>query len=138
MNRLLSACGVPYISVTGRTAQGLIAVDPYADHVLGKRLMTCDAVCLGNIGIERTNTDWFMEISQRKGYAVIEPVDTFDKPLFNERCMGRVAVIAGCNPCMAGMLPGIELLAHDVAVIAGLRIIRKVRSTFGIVECEHA
>jgi hypothetical protein len=53
--------------------------------------------------------------------------------LADEICR-RVAVIAGCNRAVRRLEPTVELLAHDVAVGAGRRVIRQIRPAPGVGE----
>ena len=54
--------------------------------------------------------------------------------VFPDEVMRRVAVIAGGDCVMSGLLPAVVLFAHDVTVDAGFRIVGEIRKTLSIVK----
>jgi hypothetical protein len=66
-----------------------------------------------------------------------EAVRCFYRVFADEVCR-RVAAIAACHRAVRRLEPAVELLAHDVAVRAGLRVIRQIGPAPGICESVYA
>ncbi len=47
-----------------------------------------------------------------------------------------MAINAGCRRVVAGFLPGVELLRHNVTVHTGRWIFAKIRKAFSIIKCK--
>ena len=58
-------------------------------------------------------------------------------PIFAEKIVGSMTIVAGGNGTVAGLDPGIEMILHDVAIGAGFGIIGEVRATLGVNERER-
>jgi hypothetical protein len=95
--------------------------------------MTLDAVVTENLAIARPDANGFVEILQRESFGVPKSVLGFGQ-IFSEEIMGRVTVVARCNGMMAGLLPAFILVAHDMAVDAGFRVIAEVRAAFRVIK----
>ena len=98
--------------------------------------MAPQAVFLQPFGVHWPYAYRFREIPQREFERMIPAVIRFGNQLGNER-MRRVAVIADGPAMVAGFLPRFELIAHDVAVCALVRIVAEVGEAIGKLECEH-
>lgn len=98
---------------------GLVA--HLADHIL----VAADAVLLYDAFTARVCGKGFVEVLQGEGFGVGVAVEGFGE-VFAEEVVGYVAVVAGGNSVVAGMLPGTVVFAHDVAVGAGYGFVAKV------------
>ena len=56
------------------------------------------------------------------------------REVFGHEAGRRVAIVAGGDRAMARLHPGIEMVLHDVAVGAGLRVVREIRPAVGVDE----
>lgn len=124
-----------YIAMTTHTLQRL-----FRNKMLDcadRRCMTIFAVLLGDSGIKLSNMDVFRIVVKCEGKAVVETVDAFDDPLV-KIAVGSVTVIARRHRLVRRVAPPIELLAHDMAVHAGVWIIREVGEAFGVNKGEGA
>lgn len=65
-----------------------------------------------------------------------ETVVGFCDPL-PEKVMGEVAIIAGCDVFMAGIKPSVVVVLHDMAILTGCRVVRKVRRAMAVNECKE-
>ena len=90
-----------------------------ADH----RLVTLDAVVLSHSSIERRNSNWFGKTTQREGHAVFETIQTLHSPFGDCAVVRCMTVVAGCHRLVAGSVPIVELVSHDVAVHAGRGVV---------------
>lgn len=75
------------------------------------------------------------EVPCRERERVIPPIDAFHKIFADERTMWGVAVVTSGDRMMRRFLPGGEMIVHDVAVRAGIRIVTEVRRSVRIHEC---
>jgi hypothetical protein len=89
------------------------------------RFVALNAIIQSDLLVEVADLDWIGEIAGCESQTVVPPVDPFDDPLVGEG-MGRVAIVAGGNRFVAGMIPAIELIAHDMAVDTSLWIVGKI------------
>lgn len=71
------------------------------------------------------------EVAGSKGIRVEEAVYHLGCVLAY-KIVGRVAVVAHCDISVAGLHPAVVLLIHNVAVLAGKRVIGKVRCATGV------
>jgi hypothetical protein len=62
---------------------------------------------------------------------VVPAIQPFDNP-FIGKGMGRMAVIARGYSFMAGIIPTIKLLLHDMAVHTSIGVIGQIRGAFSI------
>ncbi len=124
---------MPYISMTGN-AIGFFAFRVF-QHTADDFLMTSFAIAQSDFTIERSNLDWFGETARSEGRAVVPAVDSFNG-VFPDDVLWRVTAVTGCRCFVAGTVPGVELLAHDVAVLTRPRIIREIGNTLSIEKCK--
>jgi hypothetical protein len=87
--------------------------------------VTVNAVVLYNLSVKLFDTDWVGKMARRKGIAVIPSIDALDHP-FIRKVMRGMAVVAGGDSLMAGMIPPIKLLPHHMTVHTGFRVIGQV------------
>src|SRR6185503_10403311 len=81
--------------------------------------------------------DGLMEVLQRECRGVAEAVFALGE-ILADKAVRQVAVDAGGDAVVAGLLPAVVLRLHDVAVDAHLRIVAHVREAFGIQKGEAA
>jgi len=82
-----------------------------------------NAVLVQNAGIARPDADGFMKVLQRKCLGVMIPVFGF-REIFTQEIVRHVAVVAGGVSMVAGFLPPVVLLAHNMTIHARPRIVR--------------
>lgn len=124
-----------YVAVAGDTRtffSGLAAMD-LADEIA----VTIHTIGLDYIRVEASDADGVWVVASSKGQAVIPAVDAFDD-VFLGKGVGRVAAVAGCHILVAGMVPALELGAHDVTVQTGFRVVGKIGQPLGVVKGECA
>ncbi len=61
-------------------------------------LMAGHTIALDYLGVERMDAYRFYEIPNRKGRAVIPPVQPFDQPFFDKSLRGMAIVAGGHRP----------------------------------------
>ena len=115
---------------------GFIAVDVI--HLVGDGRVAVETTVLGHAAIERRDLNGFGKISEREGGAVAESIQPFDSVLGYDGIMGRVAIVARRHRLVAAVVPAVILIAHDVTIDAGCRVIGQVGCALGIGEGEKA
>lgn len=113
--------------VTG-IARGSLVHD-FTDHTG----MTLDAIGLQDVGVAGLDADGFVEVLERKSIRVPEAVACF-RQVFAHKIVRDVAVVAGCDGMMAGLLPTVVVFAHDMALHTGTGIVAEVGRALGIPE----
>lgn len=91
-------------------------------HLCHSCCVAVNAVLLGDAGIEAANHDGVRKVAGGEGDAVIPPVYTFDDP-FVGKTVRSVTVVTGRHRLVAGVVPAGILVAHDVAIDTGRRVI---------------
>jgi hypothetical protein len=124
---------MPYISMTG-DAIGFFAFRVFK-HTADDFLMTSFAIAQSDFTIERPDLDRLGETARSEGRAVVPAVDSFDG-VFSDDVLWRVATVAGGRFFVAGTVPGVELLSHNVAVLTRLGVVREIGNAFSIEECK--
>jgi hypothetical protein len=99
--------------------------------------MTIDARVLRNAPISRFNSDRLMKILKRERERMEKPVVGLSDPMTDE-VVGQMAIVAGSDVSMAGLLPGVIMPLHDVAIRARFWIAAQVAGAFAIAECKQA
>lgn len=94
-----------------------------------------DAVGLKDLRTHGPEADRLWKVLQRETLGVPEAVLGLNKVL-GDRNVWHVAVIAGRNGVMTGLLPTVVLVSHNVTVDARLRVVAQVRESFGVVDSE--
>jgi hypothetical protein len=77
--------------------------------------MAIQAGVLRDTSVSFLDLNGLVEVACRECERVEEAVVRFGQPLATE-VVGKVAVITGRNPMMAGLGPGIVMCLHDMAV----------------------
>jgi hypothetical protein len=98
-----------------------------------KVAMTIKTICIKDFGTGRPDPDRLMEILQREGLGMKVAVGNLGPP-FAEKIVRHVAVVADGKAMMAGFLPAIELVAHDMAIGAGARVVRKITVSLRVIK----
>ena len=124
---------MPYVSMTGN-AVGLFAFRVFK-HTADDFLMTPFTIAQSDFTIEPPDLDRLGETARSEGRAVVPAVDPFDG-VFSNEVLWRMTVVTGGCFFMAGTVPGIELISHDVAVLTRLRVVNEIGSTFSIEKCK--
>lgn len=99
--------------------------------------MAMATVVFNDFSVVVVDHDWFVEVLRGERQRMKEAISPFAEPL-THKIMRRMAVIASRDMVMGGLVPGVKMVLHDVAVCARLAFRRKIRSAFCIVEGEHA
>ena len=81
--------------------------------------------------------DRILEIAQCECQRVKKSVVRFGDP-FSDCVVRQVAIVANRNVVVAGMLPRVEMLLHNMAIHARLRIVTQVTGALAVTKCERA
>ena len=119
---------MPYVPVTICTAR------PVSQRLCVHRRthdarMALHARLHGDSEIVTTDPSRILELSGGKFKSVHESVVGLVK-IFKINIFGRVTGITGRHMMVTGSVPALVLVAHDVTIETGLRIIRKIGVTF--------
>jgi hypothetical protein len=95
--------------------------------------MTLDAVVPQNHAVASTDANGFVEVLKREALGMPKPIFRFGQ-VFADEVMRRVTVIARRHGVMAGFLPTVVFIAHDMAIDAGFRVIAKIRAAFRVIK----
>ena len=93
--------------------------------------MTAKAVLLHDHAAARLHLDWLVEVLECEIVGVPKAILGFGEVLAN-KIMRNMTRVAGGKRLVAGLCPAVKLLTHDVAVHAGLWIVREVRRSLRI------
>ena len=96
--------------------------------------VTVPAIIQSHISVHLMNPERFLKITRCKSHTVIPSVNRFHR-VFPCRIMRCMTVIAACCSVMAGTVPGVKMLPHNMAVFTRLRIIGKIGKSPGIDKC---
>src|SRR4051794_32211209 len=118
---LLGSRAVPDRGVTADTARCLAAGRIVPENVVDQVVTTVDAVSLQDLLAHRPQADRLRKVLKGEALGVPEAVFGLDQILGHEG-VRHVAVVAGGHGMMAGVLPAVVLVAHDVAIDACPRI----------------
>src|SRR5262245_33403935 len=99
--------------------------------------MALYAVVLKDAGVLLVDADGFVKILQREARGMPEAVLGLGQP-FRQALVRQMAVRTVRVGVMAGPLPALVLVAHDVAVHARGGVAAEVRRAFRVPEREHA
>ena len=99
--------------------------------------MAVQTRALSHPPIPRFDPNRFAEVLQRESQRVKEAVVGLGDP-FAEEIVRQMAVVANGDMLMAGILPGIEVVLHHVAIDAGLRIVAEVAGALAVAKGERA
>ena len=133
-----SACGpmadagvAMYAADTGDVAR---AAQDDVVHEVGVALQT---IVLQDVRISLLDHDRLVKILKSKTLGVVIAVLRLGDP-FIDAVVWQVAVDTFCGRVMAGFVPGIVLVVHDVAVDAGAGIGAEIREAACVSERDHA
>jgi len=98
---------------------------------VNETLMTPDADFLKDLRVAFFDHDRFVEILQCEALRMVITVLGFGDVLADQ-IMRNVAVIADGDVMMAGLLPGVVLVIHDVAIGAGFGVVGKISEGVGV------
>ena len=107
------------------------------DLLMHERTMAVHAVVLKNAAVLRRHHDRLVKILERERLRMVEAVFGLGE-ILAEETVRQMAVDAHRDAVMAGLLPGIVLRLHDVAVHADPRVVAHVREALGVQEREAA
>ena len=95
--------------------------------------MAVNAVVAEHGAASRLDQDGLMKVLERERLRVHKAVFRFGR-VFADKIVRNMAIIARRHAVMAGFLPTVVLLAHDMAIDASFRVVAQVGSPLGIVE----
>lgn len=99
--------------------------------------VTVHAGTLRHPFVSRFDLNRIAVTTQRERQRMEKAVVSFRHP-FADRVMGQMAVVADRDMMVAGVLPGIKVILHGVAIDARLRIVAEVTAALAIAEGERA
>lgn len=123
--------GMPHCAMTADAGKLLIRCVPFDTH--NKAAVAFSAGIFGDFSIIPFYPYRLFEIAGRKGEAMPKTVVGF-RQVFANDIFWRMAVVAGGHSMMAGSTPGGVMIAHDVAVCTGRRVVSEIGSPLCIDE----
>jgi hypothetical protein len=102
-------------------------------HLVHGRGMAIDASVLGDAAVSRLDSNRLVKILERERQRVEKPVIGLGDPMTNE-VVWQMAIIAGGDVAVAGMLPGIVVPLHDMTVRARFGVAAQIAGAFAIAE----
>ena len=121
------------VAVAVYTVEHLAAIAGVWVDLVENLAVASDAVLLQHRGVARLDHDRFGKVLEREPLGVPEAVFRFGR-IFCDEAVWGVAVIARGDRVMAGVLPAIVLLAHDVTVHTSGGIVGEIGMALTIVE----
>jgi hypothetical protein len=112
---------------------GVLGGGAAADNVVNEAAMAAEAALLEDRRIVRFDHDRFMEVLERESPGMVVPVLRFRKVLRNE-CVRQVTVHAYRSRMVRPVLPGGELVIHDVAICTRTRVGGEVTQPFTVIK----
>lgn len=122
-----------HTTVAVQTIGFLVVIFISAIHGLHHRLMAVQAGIFNDLQAVFFDQDGFVKVLKGEGHGMIPAIQSFHG-VFADDVVGQMAVVAFSDVVMGGLLPGIQVFAHDVAVHTGLGIVRQVRISLRIDE----
>ena len=120
------------VTMADRAGKALLAVTGGADHV-GEVIVAFEAGALRHLMIASGDDDFVGKTAGGKCQGMVEPVDRLGQVLGDDA--GRsMAVVADGDGAVGRLLPAAILLAHDVAIGTGRRIVGHVGSAPRVAE----
>lgn len=126
------ARGTVALGATGLLVFNIAVRGDVTDH---DRVAT-NAVVLQFLQVRLPDPDWLMKILEGEGLRVMPPILGLYEVLVRKR-FRDMAVVACGDAMMTGFHPGVVLIIHDVAILAGRRIVAEVGKTLGKVKGEE-
>ena len=119
--------------MTTHTIQSLLIIARMGGNFADQPSMTPHTIRLQNRPVAVSNLNRLVEILQGKAFGMPEAIFHFGKVLGDQRMRG-MTIITGCDGVMAGLLPPIILIAHNVAIDTSFGIIGKIRGTLSVIK----
>lgn len=126
--------GMPNFGVAMHAGEHVLP-DDRRQQRMRDRLVAVDAGAVRDRTIAGLDLDRVLEIAERESQRMKETVIRLGDPLA-DRVVGQMAIVANRHVVMAAVLPGIEVLLHDVAVDTRLRIVAEVAGALSVAERE--
>ena len=134
---------MPDVVVTADAVEFLILNDPVRRDLAHKFFVAIQAVGLENGRVYRLDANRLLKVLQCECHGMVVTIAPFCPP-FGEEIMRQVAVVAGGEGMVAGLLPAVILVAHDMTIRTGLGIARQVGSAMSVEKrilskaCQHS
>ena len=106
-------------------------------HLVHHIRMAMKTRALRHPPIARFDLNWLMEVFQSERQRMKKTVVCLGTPLAN-KIVWQVTVIANGHMLMAGILPRVEVILHNMAVGTCLGVVAQVTSPLPIAEGKHA
>lgn len=97
----------------------------YREHVVDKLFVALEAGSLCYCPVAGLYAQGVRITSRREGKGVEETVVSFSDP-FPNWMRAEVAVVAGGSCMVTGLLPGVEMVLHDVAICTGGWVVAEI------------
>jgi hypothetical protein len=114
-----------HLTVTTGAIKLLCSIRDTGQHLINERGVAPNAIGLHDTSTHGPSHNWLMEVLKREGLGVAEPVFTFDQ-ILADWMVREVTVVTGGMGMMAGLLPSIVVIAHNMAIHASLRVITQI------------
>ena len=118
-------------------ARRQLAVGAADGEFVDKVGVAMNARSLSHAPVAGFDLDRVVEVFQREGEGVEEAVVALDDP-FADRVMRQMAIVADGDMAMAALLPGVEVVLHDMTIRAAVRIVAEVAPAFAVAEGKGA
>lgn len=117
-------------------AQRHFAILGHRPHLMDNICMAVETRALRNVSISLLDLDRLVEVLERKGQGMEEAVVAFGDP-FADRMMREMTIVADGDVAMAGILPGVVMTLHDVAIRTRCGIVTQVAPAFAVAESKR-
>lgn len=128
---------VPHPGMASHAVDRVVLNTAVARDLAHESAVAAQAIILDDRRRARVQLDRLVEILKREAPGVAIAVLHLGEVLA-EKVLRHVAVVAGGEGVVAGVLPGFVLLAHDVAVDAGHGVVGEIRTALGGFKGESA
>jgi len=126
-------------------ADALVALDAtkhvaarlQGQHLVDEFGVALQARILRHASIPGLDLNRVVVVIECKGQGMKEPVVGLGRP-FSDEVVGQMAIVADGNTLMRRFLPRIEMILHDMAIGARLRVIAEVAGALSVTEREYA
>jgi hypothetical protein len=124
------------MSDTGMAGQAVWRIGVIRRDFANGCFVTAHTIAEHDIGIEIADLQDLTVGLECECDTVVEAVDALDQIFADDGVMWRVAVITTGEARVRGVLPRVELIAHDMTVITCGGVVREIRITLGLHERE--
>jgi hypothetical protein len=118
------------VDTKGRFAAGICR-----HHLMHSCGMAINARALGDAPVSRLDSDRFVKILECERQRVKKSIVGLGHPMADE-VVGQMAIVASRDVLMAGVLPGIVVTLHDMAIRARLWVAAQIAGAFAIAKRE--